>query len=219
MYTSMGGFPIIPAADLLDLQSAANIKSFGNSRVGTPYAVGKKGGLNAWRDAGSGAYSWVFSTGDDSSSAWRACDGSASYTPVNLSTWTVGGDSTYSAGLLTTDAGDDAAGRATQSMTLTAGRYVLKGTAAIEGSAVDYVAPRIRIGTSATNGDILTDIFLAARHNTAAESADPKEEINQYFTVAVTGTVHFTVDLVDETGTLVAGSAFILLSPIEAVSA
>lgn len=215
-YSTMGGMPIILAADLLDLQSAAN--RGGDTRIGTGSVLGKKPGTNAWRDAGSGAYSWVFSMGGNSSDAWRACDGSASYTPTNLSTWTVGADSTYSAGLLTTDAGDDAAGRATQSLTLTAGRYVLKGTAAIEGSAVDYVAPRIRIGTTATNGSILSDIFLAARHATAAESASPFETINQIITVAATGTIHFTVDLVDEAGVLVAGSAFISLSALEAIN-
>jgi hypothetical protein len=214
-YTSLGNIPIIPAADLLDLQSQANKPGNGSARVGEASPVlGKKAGQLAFRDAGSSAYSLVFALGANSYDAWELCDGSATYTPVNLGSWTVGADSTYSAGLITTDAGDDAAGRATQSITLTAGEYVLSGTAAAEGTLGSHVAPRIRVGTTVSNGDILTDIF-ETNIGTVAEDVSPKEEVNQVITVATTGTVHFTIDVVDEAGALAAGSAFLSLNLLQ----
>jgi len=216
MYTRLGSHPIIAAADLLDLQSSANHAGNGNARIGsTPYVMGKRAGMFAWRDAGAGALSLVFASGAASSDFWRACDGSASYTPVNISTWTVGADSTYSSSLLTTDAGDDAAGRATQSMSLTAGTYVLSGTSTAEGTILDHAAPRIRVGTSATNGDLLTKIFRDAYHATAAESGT-HAAFSTTFTVASAATIHFTIDVVDEAGALVAGSAYLTISPLEA---
>jgi hypothetical protein len=215
MYTSLGNYPIIPAADLLDLQSAANRPGNGNSRVGSvPYILGKVASQFAWRDAGSSAYSLVFATGALSSSKWRLCDGSADYTPVNISTWTVGADSSYSSSLLTTDAGNDAAGRASQSMTLTAGTYVIRGTSTAEGTLANHAAPRIRVGTSVTNGDLLTKILRDAYHATAAESGTHAEFATE-FVVATTGTIYITLDVVDEDGVFVAGSAYVSLSPLE----
>lgn len=87
-YTTLGGKTVIPAADLLDLQSPANRPGNGNARVGSvPQTIGKRPGMLAWRDAGSGALSLVFATGGKSSSAWREADGSSSRTPTNLATW------------------------------------------------------------------------------------------------------------------------------------
>jgi hypothetical protein len=42
-YTNLGGKPVIPAADLLNLQSEANKPGVGAARVGaTPHALGKR---------------------------------------------------------------------------------------------------------------------------------------------------------------------------------
>lgn len=218
MYQKLGNYPVILAAHLLDLQSDANRTGRGNARTGSsPALLVKRAGQIAWRDGGSGALSMVFATGGKSSDEWKLADGGSTYTPVNLGAFTVGGDSTYSNGLLTTDGGNDAAGRATQSMTLSAGTYFLSGTAAFEGSAGNHVTPRIRVGTSATNGNLLTKILGRTKgHPTAAESATEKEAFGVLFTVATEATIHFTIDLVDEADALSAGSAYLTLNPIEA---
>lgn len=217
MYTLLGTYPIIPAAELLDLQSAANRHGVGNARTGSiPQVIGKRPGLFALRD--SSGISMVFALGSKSSDGWRVVDGSATYTPTNLSTWTVGGDSTYSNGLLTTDAGNDAAGRASQGVNLTAGTYRVSGTWACEGTIADGERPRLRIGTAAANADYGSFVGgLDFIHATAAESLDPKGQFSFNITVPA-DEVFFTLDVVDETGAVLqAGSAFITLNPLEAV--
>lgn len=219
MYTLLGAYPVIPAADLLNLQSAANRPGVGNSRTGsTPQVLGKKAGLIVARD--SSGISLVFALGDKSSDGWRAVDGSASYTPTNLGAYTTGADSTYSAGLLTTDGGNDAAGRTSQSLALKAGKYLVSGKAASEGaSAAAYKTARIRVGTDASTNiaSIATKIVGATqRHATAAEDAPVKEDFGFVITVASDATIYFTVDVVDQAGALAAGSAFITINPLEA---
>lgn len=220
MYTNLGGKPVIPAADLLDLQSEANRPGVGQARTGSsPAALGKRPGLRAWCDTGSGNLSLIFATGGKSSDAWREADGSASRLPVNLGAFTVGGDSTYSANLLTTDGGNDALGRMTQSMTLSAGKYFVSGVAASEGaSSASYKAARIRVGTDTSSNiaSIASKVVgVTQRHTTAAEDQSPKEDFGFIITVASTGTIHFTVDVVDQAGAIAAGSAFISLLPLE----
>lgn len=220
-YSTLGNLPVIPAADLIDLQSNANKPCVGNTRVGAvPSVLGKRPGMRAFRDAGAGALSLVFATGGKSSDAWREADGSASRTPTNLGAFTDGADTDYAAGLLTTDGGNDAAGRTAQSLTLTAGTYLVSGTAAVEGaSASDYTAPRIRVGTGAGGSQIASKVVgVTARHATAAESADPKEDFAFTIVVGTTGTVYFTLDVVDEAGALAAGSAYITLNALEALA-
>lgn len=216
MYTNLGGLPVIPAADLLNMQSSANKPGVGNSRIGSsPYVMGKEGGDLAFRDAGSGALSLVFATGSLPSSAWRAADGSASYTPLNLSTFTPAAGCTYAAGLLTADGVDDPT--ATQTITsLAAGTYIVSGEAACEGpSAADVDAPKLVI-TGATDGVLLSKVFTAARHATAAESASPKEAFAYSFTLTVAQNVTVALSNVNEAGSLEAGSSYILLNPLEA---
>lgn len=214
-YTQLGGKPVVLAADLLNLQAGANKLNVGDCRTGSsPSAIGKKPGLMVWRDAGAGALSLVFATGGLTSSEWRAADGSASYVPVNISTWTVAAGCTYSAGLLTADGVDNPT--ASQVIALKAGTYFLSGTAACEGaSAGDVDAPKMTV-TGATDGALITKTYTASRHATAAESADPKETIGETFTLTVDQNVTIALSNVNEAGSLEAGSSFILLNPLEA---
>jgi len=220
MYTNLGNLPVIVAADLLDLQSSANKLGSGNSRIGSsPYVLGKRPGMLAWRDAGSGALSLVFCLGALSSSAWELADGSATYTPTNLGSFTDGADTDYADGLLTTDGGDDAAGRTAQSLTLSAGVYIVSGTAAIEGDDEAHTAPRIRIGTSAAGTQIASKVVgRGAADESAAEDATPKDTFQFKITVASTATIHFVLDVVDEDDAIAAGSAFITLNPLESTN-
>ena len=217
-YSKLGTLPIIPAADLLDMQSAANIKGVGASRIGdSPNPLGKVAGMLAMRDAGSSNYSMVFATGGNPSDVWRAADGSASYTPLNLSTWTVGGNSTYSAGLLTTDGSNGAAGRVVQTITgLAAGKYIVTGTSAAEGTVSNHTAPRLAI-TGSVTGALVTKIFRTYFDATAAENATVKEAFAYELTVPTAENVTFTMDIVDEADALIAGSAYITLNALESI--
>ncbi len=220
MYNKIGNYPLIPAADLINLQSPANTKGVGNSRIGSsPYVLGKRGGMVAIRDAGSSVYAFVFATGDKTSDAWETVDGATTYTPLNIGAFTNGADTTYADGLLTTDGGNDAAGRTTQTITsLQAGKYYVSGTYAAEGSASDYVTPRLKI-TGATDGNYYNRALgKAAIHATAAESANPKADFGFEITLTVAQDVVITLDIVDEANVLAAGSAFITLNPLESVN-
>ena len=216
-YTNLGGKPVIPAADLLNLQSEANKPGVGAARVGaTPHALGKRPGLMAWRDAGGGALSLVFSKGGNSAAAWRAADGSADYTPLNIGSFTPADGCTYSNGLLTADGVDDPT--ATNTITaLAAGTYVISGSAAYEGSTSDYDAPKLVV-EGATDGVLLTKTFTGARHATAAESADPKEQFSYTFTLTVAQNVTIELSNVNEAGALEAGSSYIVVNPLEALA-
>lgn len=221
MYPKFGDYPVVPAADFLDMQSSINRVGRGSARIGdSPFTTGKQGGFIAIRDAGASAYSFVFAQGDNTSSAWKVVDNSATYTPLNLtSSYTVGADSTYAAGLLTTDGGNDDAGRVSQTITsLPAGKYRVSGSFAAEGSASDYVQPRLKVA-GATDGDYYNKgLGKDFRHATAAESADPKGTFSFDITLTVAQNVVFTLDLIDEAAALVAGSAYITLNALEAVN-
>jgi hypothetical protein len=78
-YPKLGHLTIIPAADLLDITSAANAKS--PARLGDA-GFGKAAGQIYVRDAGSAAYSLVFPVGSAAASVWKLVDNSATYTPV-----------------------------------------------------------------------------------------------------------------------------------------
>ena len=78
-YSKLGSLTVIPAADLTNIASAANVLS--DARVGST-GIGKTAGMLAIRDGGSGALSMVFATGSTPASPWRVVDGSASYTPA-----------------------------------------------------------------------------------------------------------------------------------------
>lgn len=214
MYTNLGDYPIIPAADLLNLVSDANRSGVGNSRTGSvPYVLGKRPGQLAYRDAGAGALSLVFSKGGDSAAAWRAADGSADYAPVNIAAFTPAAGCSYSNGLLTADGVDDPT--ASQVVALKAGTYAISGSAACEGpSAVDYDAPKLTV-TGATDGVKLTKIFTGKRHATAAEDAPVKEVFSYTFTLAVDQNVTIALSNVNEAGALEAGSSYILLNPLQ----
>lgn len=215
-YTNLGGKPVIPAADLINLQSEANKPGVGAARVGaTPHALGKRPGLMAWRDAG--ALSLVFSKGGNSAAAWRAADGSADYTPLNIGAFTPSAGCTYSNGLLTADGVDDPT--ATQTITaLAAGTYVISGSAACEGPTdADVDKPLLKV-TGATDGLLINKSFSGARHATAAESAPVKEQFSYTFTLTVAQNVVITISNVNEAGALEAGSSYIVLNPLEALA-
>jgi hypothetical protein len=77
-YPQLGPFSIVPAADLTDIDSAANARS--PARVGDA-GFGKRGGMIVVRDS-SGSYSLVMALGDTPGALWRVVDGSAEYTPA-----------------------------------------------------------------------------------------------------------------------------------------
>lgn len=78
-YSKLGDLTIVPAADLTNIASAANVKS--PARTGDT-GFGKKAGMIVVRDGGSGAYSLVFATGSAPSATWKVVDNSVTYTPA-----------------------------------------------------------------------------------------------------------------------------------------
>lgn len=224
-YASLGKYTVVPIADLQNLQSRIN--RFGDVRKGGE-SSGKFGGLKVF-SLDTGAYAGVIALGSKSSDAWQIVDGSAQITPVNLNPlaagFTIGADSTYAANLLTTDGGNDVAGRAFQTVALKAGSYRAEVYMAAEGTTIDYAAPRLRIKSgSVTAGVGATDVIAAITgsnlfiHPTAAESAATKQTVTVDFTLATDLSVTFTLDVVDEAGALVAGSAYIAMNKFEAVN-
>lgn len=217
-YETLGALPIIEEAELSDLTSAANKP--GDTRKGGDSA-GKYDGKKALvRLTSDDTLKEVFALGNESSAAWRVVDGSANITPVNIvpaaGGWTIGADSTYAAGLITTDAGNDAAGRIVQSVNLKAGTYHVSGSAAGEGTVESCDRPRLRVGTAAANSTygsfIGSTSFL---HATAAESLATKEQVAFDITLEADDEVFFTIDNVDEAGALQAGSSYLLLNVLE----
>ena len=81
-YPTFGNLPLIPAADLTSLASAANAGA--DNRLGpSPQGSGKYKGQLGMRDSGSGDhYSMVFATGPLPADVWLAVDGATKYTPV-----------------------------------------------------------------------------------------------------------------------------------------
>ena len=213
----LGNKTIVDEADVLNLQSAVNRK--GDTRVGGD-AIGKRAGMEVLVRLTSGStLTKAFALGPNSSDAFRTVDGSANFLPVNLldagggAGWTETAGCTYASGLLTADGVDDPTTQ--QDVVLKAGTYYVSGTAAMEGTTSDYDAPQIVI-TGATDGEVANEIFTGAVHATAAESADPKEDIGFTFVIAVDQTVTFELNNVNEADALEAGSSFISLLPLEA---
>lgn len=221
-YTLLGATPIVPEADLTNLTSAANKR--GDTRVGGDSAgkyPNKKVLVQLTSDS---TLKEVFALGGKSSDSWRVVDGSANIDPVNIipaaGGWTIGADSTYVAGLITTDAGNDAAGRASQSVNLKAGTYFVSGASAGEGTLVSCDRPRLRVGTAAANstyGSFTGALSTEFLHATAAESLTVKEEFGFQIVLTADDEVFFTLDNVDEAGVLQAGSSYLLLNLVEAV--
>ena len=221
-YTQLGNMSIIEQVDLENLASAANKR--GDTRLGGD-SMGKRAGTRALvRLTSDDTLKEVFALGALSSDAWRVIDGSANITPLNLdlatddSGWTIGSDSTYVDGLITTDAGNDAAGRMVQSVVLEAGTYYVSGVASSEGATVASMdRPRLRIGTAAANSTYgsFTGAVDAQYMAAAAEDAD-RESFGLSITLTAQDEVFFTVDNVDEAGVLQAGSSFLLLNLLEA---
>lgn len=213
-YPQLDGKPIIPAADLLDMQSSANRPGVGNSRVGSvPSILGKTGGLLAFRDAGSGNLSLVFALGANPSDGWREADGNATRTPLNIGAFTPAAGCSYSSGLLTADGVDDPT--ATTTITaLAAGTYNISGVATAEGTLADHDAPKLVV-TGATDGVKLTKIFRGKFHPTAAENATDREAFSYDFTLAVAQNVTITLSCVNEAGALEAGSSYIVINPLQ----
>lgn len=221
VYSKLGNHLLVPQADLESLVSTINIH--GDNRK-TAVSTGKKAGTEVLTILTSGGnYAEVIAKGGKSSDAWARCDGGATYTPVNLGAYTVGADSTYSNGLLTTDGGNDVAGRAFQTLALKAGTYLVSGKLAVEGSSSDYAAPRLRITSgSVTAGVGATPIKTITgnplyRHATAAENASPKEDFSYELVLASDLSITFTLDVVDEAAALVAGSAYVLVNALEGI--
>lgn len=212
MYSTLGGKPVIPEADALNLQSAAN--KGGDTRV--PYSsIGKRPGMLVWISSGGTNNILAFATGGKSSDKWQLADGNGDYVPTNISGFTPAAGCTYSSGLLTADGTDDPT--ASQVVALKAGKYYISGTAACEGpSAADIDAPKLVV-EGATDGVLLTKTFTEARHATAAESASPKQSWGYSFTLTVDQNVTIEISNVNESGALEAGSSYITFNPLEAI--
>jgi len=218
-YPTFGSFPLVPQADVLDLQAQININS--DTRVGGG-GSGKRAGQVIMVDEGSDVYSWAAAFGALSSDKWIDAQGATAFLPVNLlnsgggAGWTESAGCTYAAGLLTADGTDDPT--TTQVVALEAGTYRLTGTAAYEGTATDYDAPQLEID-GATDGSLHSEIFTGALHATAAESASPKESFSLTFTLTVAQNVTFDLSNVNEAGALEAGSSYIVLDTLESYGA
>lgn len=216
VYEKLGSRPIVEEAELLNLGSTANRP--GDNRIGGESGGKYKGKEILVRLTSDDTLKQAYAVDKLSSSAWNIVDGSAVITPVNILSagggiaWTVSAGCTYSAGLLTADGVDDPT--ASQVVAMKAGKYTIQGTAAYEGTSSDYDAPKLTI-TGATDGEVVAKVFTGALHATAAESADPKEVINESFTLTVDQNVTFEVYNVNEAGSLEAGSSFIKLDVIE----
>ena len=78
-YAKLGALTVIPSADLTNIASAANVKS--PARLGDA-GFGKRAGMIAVRDAGSGDLRLVFATGSAPADTWKVVDNSATYTPA-----------------------------------------------------------------------------------------------------------------------------------------
>lgn len=77
-YTLMGSLTIIPAADIADDASAANVKSAG--RLGDA-GIGKRAGLMALRDNGGGDYDIVIAAGSAPTDKWLLFEAGTAVTP------------------------------------------------------------------------------------------------------------------------------------------
>lgn len=77
-YTRMGALTIIPAADIADEDSAANVVSA--ARLGDA-GIGKKAGFLALRDNGSGDYDIVVATGSGKNDKWLLFEAGTAVTP------------------------------------------------------------------------------------------------------------------------------------------
>lgn len=215
-YPTFGSYPLVPQADLTNLQSKINKN--GDTRLGGD-GSGKRAGMEIYVDEGSDVYSKAVAKGELSSDKWMDMDGGTQGLPVNLldsgggAGWTESTGCTYASGLLTADGVDDPT--TTQTVALKAGSYILTGEAAAEGTTSDYDAPRLEID-GATDGSLVSEIFTGAIHATAAESADPKEAFTVEFTLTVDQNVVFDLSNVNEAGALEAGSSYIVLNTLEA---
>lgn len=78
-YPKLGDLTVVPSADLINIDSPANVKS--PARLGDQ-GFGKRAGMIVVRDAGSGDLRLVFATGSAPSAVWKVVDNSATYTPV-----------------------------------------------------------------------------------------------------------------------------------------
>jgi hypothetical protein len=77
-YTLMGALTIIPAADIADDASAANVRSA--ARLGDA-GIGKSAGMLALRDNGSGDYDIVIATGAGATDPWLLFEAGTAVTP------------------------------------------------------------------------------------------------------------------------------------------
>lgn len=83
-YTKLGGFTVVPLADLSSL--AASVNQNGDGRKGTKggsTSLGKHAGMIVLADHGSSQYSMVVALGSSTSSKWQNVGTPATqYTPV-----------------------------------------------------------------------------------------------------------------------------------------
>lgn len=77
-YPLMGSLTVIPAADIANDTSAANVKSAG--RLGDA-GIGKRAGLMALRDNGGGDYDLVIATGPLPTDPWLLFEAGSAVTP------------------------------------------------------------------------------------------------------------------------------------------
>lgn len=216
-YTLLGDMTIVPQADLENLVSRAN--RTGDRRVGGD-ALGKRAGMEVLCSLTSGStLEKVMALGPKSSDAWRVVDGSANFTPVNLSTWTASAGCSYSTttGVLVADGVDNPT--ATQDVVLKAGKYTLRANGGGEGTYnTDYHTAKLII-SGGTDGVLITKVWNTSANVDAtvdhAFAHSDKEEYVTTFTLTVDQTVTFKLDVVNEAAALEAGQAYIKLALLE----
>ncbi len=215
----IAGGSAVTIAELLDLQSVINRN--GNAREGG-LGLGKHQGMKALVNMGANTsvlggdaltydmYKEVMALGPKSSDPY--VDISLATTllvPVNIvdpdqttTTWTLTDQTTYVAGLLTTNASDDGDGAAVQTVTLTAGKYRLSGGV---NRNVSTIAAKLTV-SGATDSTVLTKTY-----STATISADDsvRDDLEDTFTLAAASqVVTFTIDIKTiATGLAAAGAA------------
>jgi len=218
VYATLGNLLLVPIADLQNLASTINVH--GDTRK-VADSTGKKRGTEVLCIVTGTTYAEAISKGPKSSDEWFRVDGGALYTPVNIldllggAAWTDSAGCSYDAGLLTADGTDDPT--STQDVVLQAGTYRGTITVAGEGTTGDHDRPLVVI-TGDEDGPLFTYNSVPVLHPTAAESATNKTVVDFEFTLTEENTVTIELSVVNEAGSLEAGSAYVAFSLLEAVA-
>lgn len=227
-YPRKGHYTVVPVADLSNMNSVIN--TIGDTRKGKE-ASGKKAGMKVMADNGDGTFGMYIAQGRKPSTRWSLVDGSDTKSPVTIrpetAAFTVGADSVYTdtTGVLTTDGGNDAAGRAFQTVSLPSGKYRMNLEMGGVGTPSNGKFPRVRLNSgTVTAGVGATPLGSAVCPPTFVHATDaslaPKYQATIDLTLGSTTSLTATLDLVTQDGsTLVAGTGYLKITAIEPLTA